>query len=255
VPAEEDKDIELEAFRNPRSAVAEAFRMIRTSLMLSAAGAPPKCLLVTAPQAGNGKSFVCFNLAMVYAQMGMGVLLLDCDLRKPRLHKLLKTSSNPGLSNFLSGKMDLKTITKPVGEDLDHKLKIDFIPSGAMPPNPVELLNSQIFSETLERLKDVYDVIIIDSPPVVGFADSLVLSRVADGTMLIIRNEQTPRPMSQHCCELLFQVDAKILGVVVSDIKLRKGTYYYGKYYSYYHYYYGKYYSDDKKPELTGRVA
>jgi capsular exopolysaccharide synthesis family protein len=255
VSEEEEKSIELEALQNPRSAAAEAFRMIRTSLMLSAAGSPPKCLLVTAPQAGNGKSFVCFNLGLVYAQMGARVLILDCDLRKPRLHKLLKTSSNPGLSNFLSGKMDLKTITKSVGENLDRKLKIDFIPSGAMPPNPVELLNSQIFSDTLGRLRDVYDIIIIDSPPVVGFADSLVLSRVADGTMLIVRNEQTPRPMSQHCCELLFQVDAKLLGVVVNDIKLRKGTYYYGKYYSYYHYYYGKYYSDDGKPELTGRVA
>jgi len=247
--------IEREALRNPRSAVAEAFRMIRTSLMLSAAGSPPKCLLVTAPQAGNGKSFVSFNLAIVYAQMGAKVLLLDCDLRKPRLHKLLKTSSNPGISNFLSGKMDLNTITKSVGKDLDHGLKIDFIPSGAMPPNPVELLNSQILLDVLEKFREVYDIIIMDSPPVVGFADALVLSRIVDGTLLVVRNEQTPRPMSRHCCDLLFQVDAKLLGVVVNDIKVRKGSYYYGKYYSYYHYYYGKYYTEDGKPELTGKVA
>jgi len=252
---EERRGIELDALQNPRSATAEAFRMIRTSLMLSAAGAPPRCLLVTAPQAGNGKSFVCFNLALAYAQMGAKVLLLDCDLRKPRLHKLIGVPSSPGLSNFLSGKIDLKTITNPVGENLDHKLKVDFVPSGAMPPNPVELLNSQVFLDTLKRFRNSYDIIIIDSPPVVGFADSLVLSRLADGTMLVIKNEQTPRPMSQHCCDLLFQVDAKILGVVVNDIKLRKGSYYYGKYYSYYHYYYGKYHqTDDETPEITGRA-
>ena len=251
----EETGIEWEALRNPRSAVSEAFRMIRTSLMLSTAGAPPKCLLVTAPQAGNGKSFTCFNLALVYAQMGARVLVVDCDLRKPRLHKLMKISSNPGLSNYLSGKMDLKTIVKPVGENFGKKLKINFISSGAMPPNPVELLNSQILIDILERFRTVYDIILLDSPPVVGFADALVLSRVADGTLLVVRNEQTPRPMGRHCCELLFQVDAKLLGVVVNDIKVHKGSYYYGKYYSYYHYYYGKYYSDEGKAELTGRVA
>ena len=250
----ERKFIELEALHAPRSAVAEAFRMIRTSLMLSAAGAPPKCLLVTAPQVGGGKSFISLNLALVYAQMGAKVLLLDCDLRRPRLHRVLEVASNPGLSNFLTGKMDLKTITKPVGEHLDHGLKLDFISSGATPPNPVELLNSNIFSDNLEQLKESYDMIIIDSPPLLGFADPLVLSRVADGTLLVIRNEQTPRPVSRHACDLLYQVGANILGAVVNDIKVRKGSYYYGKYYSYYHYY-GKEYSKDRKPELTGRLT
>jgi capsular exopolysaccharide synthesis family protein len=228
--------------------------MIRTSLMLSAAGAPPKCLLVTSPQVGGGKSFISLNLALVYAQMGAKVLLLDCDLRKPRLHRVLEVASNPGLSNFLTGKMDLKTITKLVGEHLDHGLKLDFISSGATPPNPVELLNSNIFSDNLEQLKESYDMIIIDSPPLLGFADPLVLSRVADGTLLVIRNEQTPRPVSRHACDLLYQVGANILGAVVNDIKVRKGSYYYGKYYSYYHYY-GKEYSKDRKPELTGRLT
>ncbi len=249
-----EKLIEYEALDKRKSALAEAFRMIRTSLMLSAAGEPPKCLMVTSPQVGAGKTFIAFNLAVVYAQMDARVLLVDCDLRKPRLHKILKVSSNPGLSTYLTGKMDLKTITKSVGTGLDHGLEIDFIPSGAVPPNPVELLNSQIFSETIAQLKERYDVIILDTPPLVGFADPLVLSRMADGTLLVIRNEQTPRPTSQHGCELLTKVGARLLGAIVNDIKVRKGSYYYGKYYSYYHYYYGKSYSKEGKAELPGRT-
>ena len=246
--------IEHEALDNPRSALAEAFRMIRTSLMLSAAGAPPKCLMVTSPQVGAGKTFVAFNLAVVYAQMDARVLLIDSDLRKPRLNKVLNVASNPGLSNYLTGKMDLKTITRSVGSSLDHGLEIDFIPAGAIPPNPVELLNSQIFSEAITQFREMYDVIILDTPPLVGFADPLVLGRMADGTLLVIRNEQTPRPTSQHGCELLSKVGARLLGAIVNDIKVRKGSYYYGKYYSYYHHYYGKYYGKDGKAELPGRT-
>ncbi len=252
---EEGRLIELEVLANPRSALAEAFRMIRTSLMLSAAGSPPQSLVVTSPQVGAGKTFVALNLAIVYAQMDARVLLLEGDLRKPRQHKLIQVSSNPGLSNYLTGKMDLKTITKPVGHSLGDGLDIDFIPSGAIPPNPVELLNSQILADTLGQFRKAYDIIIIDTPPLVGFADSLVLGRLADGTLLVIRNEQTPRPTAKHSCELLAQVGVNLLGAVVNDIKVGKGSYYYGKYYSYYHYYYGKYYSKEGKPELTGRVG
>ena len=254
-PPSLERSIEYEALDNRRSALAEAFRMIRTSLMLSAAGEPPKCLMVTSPQMRAGKTFISFNLAVVYAQMDARVLLIDCDLRKPRLHKVLKVASNPGLSNYLTGKMDLKTVTKKVGTTLDHGLEIDFIPSGAIPPNPVELLNSQIFSETIAQLREHYDVIIMDTPPLVGFADPLVLGRIADGTLLVIRNEQTPRPASQHSCELLAKVGGRLLGAIVNDIKVRKGSYYYGKYYSYYHYYYGKYYSQEGKAELPGRTG
>ncbi len=245
------RTVEMEALKEPRSAVAEAFRMIHTSLMLSTPGGPPKVLLVTSPQVGGGKSFISFNLAVVYAQMGARVLLIDCDLRKPRLHKILKTSSNPGLSNFLVGKMDLKTITKSIGKSLDHGLELDFIPSGAIPPNPVELLNSKIFSDYLTRLRETYDMVIIDSPALVGFADPLVLGRLADGTLVVIRNEQTARPAAKHGCDMLFQVGANLLGAVINDFKIRKGSYYYGKYYAY-HYYYGRYYTKDRKPELTG---
>ncbi len=243
--------IELESLREPRSSVSEAVRMIRTSLMLSVAENPPEVLLVTSPQTGAGKTFLSFNLAVVYAQMDARVLLLDCDLRKPRLHKIVGVASNPGLSNFLVGKIDLRTITKSIGPNLGDGLGIDFIASGAIPPNPVELLNSRLFSSFLENCRDSYDIIIMDSPPLLGFADSLVLGRLADGTLTVIRNEKTERPAAKHGCDLLFKVGANLLGVVVNDVKVRKGSYYYGKYYSYYHYHYGNYASKEERLELT----
>jgi len=245
---DEEKLVSLFAVNSPRSPAAEAFRMVRTSLMLAAPGEPPKAVLVTSPQMGSGKSFVSSNLALAYAQMEAKVLLVDCDLRRARLHKFLNFKANPGLSNYLAGRVDLGQVTHEVKGVMGDGLTMDFIPAGTVPPNPVELLNSKAFVHLLELLKGMYDHIVIDSPPIMGFADALVLSRVVDGTLLVIRDQQTPRQAARYARDQLIQVGGRVLGVVVNDVKVERGSYYYGKYSGYY-YYYDKYYGYGS-PEL-----
>ncbi len=241
---EKDKSasVDLYAARQPKSPAAEAFRMVRTSLMLATPSEPPKSILITSPQVGGGKSLVAFNLAAVYAQMEAKVILLDCDLRKARLHKVLDVRVSPGLSNYLAGRVSLEKVIYKVEEAIGDGISFDFIPAGTVPPNPVELLNSRAFTQLLDMLREEYDTIVVDSPPLIGFADALVLSRQVDGTILVVRNQQTPRPAAKHAKEQLLQVGSRILGVIVNDVKVERGSYYYyGKYY-YYHQYYDKYY-------------
>ncbi len=246
--------VELHAVRSSKSPAAEAFRMVRTSLTLATPSGPPKSILVTSPQVGGGKTFVALNLAAVYSHMDSKVVLVDCDLRKPRLHRILKVRSSPGLSNYLAGGVDLESVIRSVDGTLGDGFSVDFIPAGTVPPNPVELINSKSFVYMLELLKEKYDCVIIDSPPLIGFADSLVLSRLADGTVIVIRNQQTPRPAAKHAKEQLIQVGGRVLGVIVNDVKAERGGYYhYGKYYHYYHYYhYSKYYGYYDEKELPG---
>ncbi len=246
--------IDLYAVNSPKSPAAEAFRMVRTSLMLAAAEHPPKAVLVTSPQVGGGKSFVSLNLALAYAQMESRVVLLDCDLRRARLHRVLDVKANPGLSNFLAGRVDLTQVIHRIDGKLGDGVGIDFIPAGTVPPNPVELLNSKAFYHLLEGLREKYDHIVMDSSPLVGFADALVLSRLVDGAVLILRNQQTPKPAAKYARDMLYQVGGNILGVVVNDVKVERGSYYYGKYSGYYyHSYYSKYYGCDSTPELPGK--
>ncbi|RLD99172.1 MAG: capsular biosynthesis protein [Aquificota bacterium] len=244
--------IDFYAVNSPKSPAAEAFRMVRTSLMLAAAGQPPKTVLVTSPQVGGGKTLIALNLAAAYAQMESRVLLVDCDLRRARLHRVLNVKANPGLSNYLAGRVDLGQIVHQVDGILGDGVTIDFISAGTVPPNPVELLNSKSFVHLLELLRERYDHIVMDSPPLVGFADALVLSRLVDGTILVLRNQQTPKPAAKYARDRLFQVGGNILGVVVNDVRVERGAYYYGKYSGYY-YYYSKYYSYGSSPELPGK--
>jgi len=244
--------IDFYAVNSPKSPAAEAFRMVRTSLMLAAAGQPPKTVLVTSPQVGGGKTLIALNLAAAYAQMESRVLLMDCDLRRARLHRVLNVKANPGLSNYLAGRVDLGQIVHQVDGILGDGVTIDFISAGTVPPNPVELLNSKSFVHLLELLRERYDHIVMDSPPLVGFADALVLSRLVDGTILVLRNQQTPKPAAKYARDRLFQVGGNILGVVVNDVRVERGAYYYGKYSGYY-YYYSKYYSYGSSPELPGK--
>jgi len=245
-----DRMVELYSVESPKSPAAEAFRLVRTSLLLTTAGQPPKTVLVTSPQVGGGKSLVALNLAISYAQMGAKVMLVDADLRRCRLHRILNLKASPGLSNYLAGRVDLGQVICKADGIIGDGVSMDFIPAGTIPPNPVELINSETFAHMLEYLKESCDHIIIDSPPLIGFADALVLSRLVDGTVLVVRSEQTPRPSARHAMDLLRQVGGRILGVVVNDVQVERGSYYYGKY-SYYQYY-NKYYEYGSSPELPG---
>ena len=249
----EGRLIDYYALNSPKSPAAEAFRMVRTSLMLASPGEPPKAILVTSPQMGAGKSLVSFNLAATFAQMEEKVILIDCDLRKARLHRVLDVKANPGLSNYLAGRTDLSQVVHRLDGSLGDGVSLDFIPAGTVPPNPVELLNSKSFVGLLEHLKEEYDHIILDSPPLLGFADSLVLSRVVDGTVLVLRNQKTPKPAARYARDRILQVGGYILGVVVNDVHMERGSYYYGKYSSYYYYGYYSKYGYGSTPELPGK--
>ncbi len=239
---EKGESVDLISITEPRAPASEAFRMVRTSLLLSSAGKPPQIIAVTSPQIGAGKSFVSLNLALSFAQSKAKVLLVDCDLRRGRLHKVLKEDLYPGLTNYLAGRVERPAIVREV---VREDTVIHFVPTGATPPNPVELINSTTFQELLESWREEYDHIIVDTPPLIGFADSLLIARLADGAILALRADQTPKPAAKNARDQLRQVGAKLLGTVVNGMATGRHAYYYsyGKYHGYSHYYSKDYYS------------
>jgi len=232
--------VELITFAHPRSMLSEAYRSIRTSILLSFSGKPPRKIGITSPNPEEGKTTTAVNTAIALSQTGSRVLLIDSDLRKPRVHRIFKTENGLGLSNFLSGQTDLESIIH--GTEIPN---LFFIPSGPIPPNPSELIGSSLFKEMMQTLEARFDHVVVDSPPVLGFADTAVLSTHVDGMILVSLSGKTPRETLQRARDLLYQVNAKILGVVINRVNIRRSDY--GYYYYRYHYYYGK---EEKKKEL-----
>ena len=168
------------------------------------------------------------------------MVIVDTDMRRPRIHHIFNGEDGAGLSNFLSGNADLASIVKKT-----EVPNLYYIPSGPIPPNPSELLGSNLFKSMMESLGKKFDHILLDSPPVLGFADSLILSTTVDGVVLVVLGGKTPKETLQRAKEVLYQVNAKILGVVINRVDVQRGNY--GYYYYRYHYYYGK---EGKKKEL-----
>ncbi|MEW6376857.1 MAG: polysaccharide biosynthesis tyrosine autokinase [Thermodesulfobacteriota bacterium] len=232
--------VELVTFGHPKSILSEAYRNIRTSILLSFSEKPPKRIAITSPNPSEGKTTTVINTAIVLSQTGAQVLIIDGDMRHPRIHRILAEENGAGLSNFLSGNATLDSILKKTGVP-----NLYFIPSGPIPPNPSELIGSSLFKEMMESLGNRFDHIILDSPPALGFADSIILSTSVDGVILVVLGGKTSRETLQRTKEILRQVNAKILGVVINRVDIHRSDY--GYYYYRYHYYYGK---DGKKKEL-----
>ena len=232
--------VELITHGHPKSMLSEAYRSIRTSILLSFSEKPPKRILITSPNPAEGKTTTAINTAIALSQTGAQVLILDTDMRKPRIHKIFNEENGVGLSNFLSGHADLESVIKKT-----EIPNLYYIPSGPIPPNPSELIGSNLFKGMMESLGEKFDHIIFDSPPVLGFADSIILSTSVDGIILVVLGGKTPRETLQRAKEVLYQVNAKILGVVINRVDIRRSDY--GYYYYRYHYYYGK---EGKKKEL-----
>ena len=233
--------VELVTFGHPKSMLSEAYRNIRTSILLSFSERPPKIIAISSPNPAEGKTTTVINTAIALSQTGAQVIIIDSDMRKPRIHKIFNNEENGiGLSNFLSGSTDLDSTIKR--SDIPN---LFYIPSGPIPPNPSELIGSKLFKNMMESLGERFDHIILDSPPVLGFADTAILSTSVDGVILVVLGGKTPRETLQHAKEVLHQVNAKILGVVINRIDIQRSDY--GYYYYRYHYYYGK---EGKKKEL-----
>ncbi len=243
--------VELITHSHAKSMVSEAYRNIRTSILLSFPEKPPKRIVITSPNPGEGKTTTVINTAIALSQTGVQVLIIDTDLRKPRVHKVFCDGNGAGLSNFLSGHAELESIIK--NTEIPN---LYYIPSGPIPPNPSELIGSGLFKNMLDTLGERFDHLVLDSPPVLGFADSIILSTSTDGIILVVLGGKTPRETLQRAKDVLHQVNAKILGVVINRVNIQRSDYAY--YYYRYHYYYGKEgkkgklpYTSDEEPTAT----
>ena len=225
---EKDQQIESYLKDKPLSPLAESYRLIRTGLLLSSAEHPPKKILVTSMNPQEGKSSTTVNLARVLVQAHYRVVIVDCDLRRPRMNTILNVTESKGLSSFLAGNHEEKIL-----RDLPEE-NIAFMPAGPIPPNPSELLSSEKMRRLIEELAEQYDFVLLDSPPVQSVTDSLALSRFADGTIVVVRSGKTTFEMLDDGLQKLYDVQARILGVVLNCFRASEsGNYYYG-YTSYY---------------------
>ncbi len=226
------------------SSIAESYRQLRTSLLLSSAGHAPRTILFTSSQPAEGKTTTAVNTAISLAQTGAAVLIIDADLRRPRVHRIFSLKNGTGLSSFLAGEGDLAAQIQVALPNLY------VLPVGPLPPNPAELLGSARMKQVVETLASNFDYVIIDSPPVASFADSLILSSLVEGVIIVVKGGITPREMAQRTRSHLLGVGARILGVVINQIRLQPHDYYYySTYYSRY------YYGGDKNDESTGEGA
>ncbi len=218
------------ALADSRSSAAEAYRVVRTSMLLSAAGNPPKIVLVTSGQPGEGKTTTVVNTAISLAQLGSSVLIIDCDLRKPSAHKVFGIEQSKGLSTYLSRDIEI--------DGLIHKLQIpnlSLFPCGPIPPNPAELISSDRMKKILQLLAERYDHILVDSPPLIHVTDPVILSSLVDGVILVVHGGKSSRAVAQRARQELVSVGAKIFGVVLNNVDMRRDRYdeyYYQRYYS-----------------------
>jgi len=223
-----------------RSPVAEAYRHLRTSLLLSSAGTPPKTILVTSSQPSEGKTTTAINTAFMLAQTGAEVLIIDCDLRRPRLHAHFNLSNARGLTNCLSGESnELESLIQTY--DMQPNLKM--LPSGPIPPNPAELLGSEEMRRLLATLSEKFAHIIVDSPPAISFTDASILSTFVDGVILVVHGGRSSRAVVRRAKQQLLDVGAHIFGVVLNNVKIEPHDYHYAGYYS--GYYKSDYYGDE----------
>ena len=230
----------------PQSQMAESYRALRTSLLLSNLGAPPKVIMVTSARPQEGKTTTSINTAIVLAQKGVRVLLIDADLRRPSVHKTLGMGPRSGLSNVLTGSATVQqTITTST-----ILPNLFIMPAGTPPPNPAELLASANMRELLAELRPQYDHIVIDTPPTLSVTDAVVLSPRADATILVIRSGRTTKQALRRARDILMQVNAHVAGVLLNAVDLTSPDYYY-----YYEYQgkYGQYYQEE--PVATGKEA
>lgn len=216
-----------------KSGLAEAYRQLRTSVLLSTAGQPPKALLITSSLPAEGKTTTAVNIALSLAQTGAKVLIIDGDMRRPRIHSIFHMRNQEGLSTILSRGLKEEAVQSLITRDETSGLFL--LPSGTVPPNPAELIGSQQMKQLLAFLRSNYDHIVIDSPPVASFTDAILISLISDGAILVVHGGKSSRTVVRHARQQLRNVGAKLLGVVLNKIDLRSADYYY--YFNHYRYY------------------
>ena len=217
---------------NPKSGVSEAIKTIRTNIQFLGVDNPVKTILVTSPLSGEGKSYISSNLAAAYAQAGSKVLLIDCDMRCGRQHRIFDLDNERGLSNLLLDNVNKKFKEYIKKTEINN---LSVLTMGVVPPNPTELLESKKCANLFEVLKSSYDIIILDGIPVLNLTDSLVLAGLADKIVIVSTYKQTPMELLKKAIKSLDNYKSKIAGVVLNKVpssKSKYNNYYYNKYYT-----------------------
>lgn len=217
---------DLITINEPHSMVSESYKMFRTNLKYLNIDKGNKVILFTSASAEEGKTTSISNAAICFAQEGKKVLLLECDLRRARVHTLFDIPQSPGLSNVLADKQPLKEAVRGIEEVPG----LHILTGGVLPPNPAELLASHALETLIEEAREVYDLILIDAPPVLAVTDALVLNRLVDGTVLVLAAKETKKDAAKHAKKSLDKVGAHIMGVLLTkcEAKRHRSYYYYG---------------------------
>ena len=213
---------------DPKSPISESYRVLRTNIQFASVDKPIKTIAVTSSSPGEGKTTTISNLAITFAQSGSKVLLIDADLRKPRIHKVFHLPNNEGMTTILAQHIDYSACVN--GCSIDN---LYILTSGPVPPNPSEILSSNAMKKFIETLKNDFDIILIDAPPVGVVTDGAILSTIVDGTILVVSSGDVEIEAAQRAKDLLEKVNANILGVVLNRVTKNNQ----GGSYSYYYYY------------------
>ncbi|MDH5705335.1 MAG: polysaccharide biosynthesis tyrosine autokinase [Candidatus Aminicenantes bacterium] len=238
------KEIEFVNELYPKLPVSEDYRTVRTSILLSHADAPPKAIAFSSSMPQEGKTATVTNMAVSFSQLDKKVLIIDADLRKPRLHRLFKVKNTGGLSAYLTGRTPVE------GAVLKTSIKnVSLVPSGPIPPNPAELLNSERMKKFLNDMKKKYDIILLDTPPILAVVDALIVSTLSDCMVFIIKAGKTMRMPFLRAVEELKQTKTKIIGVLFNEVKLKEREYY-SPYYHYYRQGYQYYREEEGEDDL-----
>jgi capsular exopolysaccharide synthesis family protein len=235
--------VELVTYRRPKSDISESYRALRTAILLSASGSPPKVMLITSALPQEGKTTTSINTAVVLAQKGARVLLIDADLRRPSIHKVFNIKPKVGLSTLLTGSSKVEnTITH-----VPQLPNLFLLPAGPPPPHPAELLGSTIMKKYIAEWREQYDHVIFDTPPALSVTDSILLSVDMDCVVLVVRSGNTTKAALRRTRELLDQVNARVLGLVVNAVDVDSPDYYHYYYYGSKYGGYGRYSEEPNK--------
>ena len=230
----------------PFSATSEAFRAVRTSILLSSADHPPRVVLITSSRKGEGKTTLSSNLALTISGTVKSAIIIDCDLRRSSVHKMFNIDKDsPGLVEYLTGQAPLSDVIYKSASD-----KLFVLPAGIKPPNPAELLGSHKMQELIGTLRSTYEFVLIDSPPVLPVTDAVILSKMVDGVIMVVRGQKTENSVAKETRNRILQVGGKILGVILNGVDVKKGQHYY-----YYRDSYSEYYDDTPREERKSKIS
>jgi capsular exopolysaccharide synthesis family protein len=216
----------------PRSAAAEAYRTLRTNLQFATLAEPYRSLVFTSATAGEGKTTTASNFSIATAQSGTRVCLVDADLRRPSLHKMFDLPNKSGLSAALTWGESIASLAQPT-----HVPNLFVVPSGTPPPNPAELVASARMRELIAEAQDLFDLVVLDTPPIISVADPVAISAQCEGVIVVVRASTVPLEVIRRAISQIAAVQARIIGIVLNRVNLRQEGYYY-KYYHYYQSYY-----------------